>query len=73
MDEPEDPLAQAERHVREGEEHVARQAAIIDELDRDNHPAAAARARKVLQTLRESLELARGHLRLERQARGLPP
>jgi hypothetical protein len=40
-------------------------------MERDNHPHAAVRARKVLATLRRSPELARDHLRMEREARGL--
>jgi hypothetical protein len=70
MDPPEDALARAERHVREAERHVAHLAAIVDELDRHNHPEAAERAKKVLATLRRSLELSRDHLRLERLGRG---
>ena len=73
MDPPEDALARAERHVREAEGHVAHLLAIIEELDRDNHPEAAGRARKVLVTLRRSLELSRAHLRRERERRGLEP
>ena len=65
---PEDSLAMAERHVREGEERVARQIAIVEEMDRDNHPQAAAMARVVLATLQATLALMRGHLR---EARGL--
>src|SRR5689334_6503815 len=51
-------LAQAERHVREGEARVARLIAIIEELERDGHPKAAARAREVLATIQQSLALA---------------
>lgn len=54
----EDALAQAERHVREGEQRVARQLAIIEEMRRDNHPSAEAVAREVLVTLGHSLGLA---------------
>ncbi|WP_149539370.1 hypothetical protein [Siccirubricoccus phaeus] len=73
MDQPEDALAQSERHVREAEGHVAHQLRVIAELDRDNHPRAAALAREVLGTLQRSLELAREHLRLEQEARDLGP
>ncbi|MBV8096558.1 MAG: hypothetical protein JO110_25615 [Acetobacteraceae bacterium] len=69
----EDALARAERHVREAERHVARLAEIVDEMDRDHHPHAAAMARTLLATLQESLQLMREHLRLERQTRGLEP
>ncbi|MBX6745165.1 MAG: hypothetical protein IRY87_24285 [Acetobacteraceae bacterium] len=73
MDQPEDALAQAERHVREAEGHIAHQLRIIEELDRDDHPRAAAMAREVLRTLQRSLELAREHLRLEQEARDHGP
>lgn len=73
MDRPEDTLARAERRVREGEERVARQIATVEEMDRDNHPRAAAQARKVLATLERALELARDHLRMERERRGPEP
>ena len=68
---PEDVLAMAERHVPEGEERVARQIVIIEEMDRDNHLQAVATARVVLGTLRTTLDLMREHLRMEREARGL--
>lgn len=72
---PEDALARAARHVAEGEARVARQAAIVAEMERDNHLQAAAQARQVLATPQETLtlELWREHLRLERAARGLEP
>jgi hypothetical protein len=70
---PEDALAQAERHVREAEAHLAHLVAIIEEVDRDDHPKAADRAKKGLATLRHSLELPRDRLRIEREARGLEP
>jgi hypothetical protein len=73
MNPPEDPLAMAERHVREGEVRVARQLVIIEEMDRDNHPEAAAMGRVVLVTLQATLDLMRRHLRTEREARGLGP
>jgi hypothetical protein len=58
---PETTLEWAERHVRQAEAAVARQEEIIAEMDRDGHPEAAARGRKVLETLRVSLRLAREH------------
>jgi hypothetical protein len=73
MSQSEDHLAQAERHVREGEKHVAHLLAIIEQLEADGHPRAAERARTILATLRRSLELARNHLRIEREARGIGP
>ena len=73
MDEPEDGLARAERYVREGEARVARQLAIIEDLDRTKHRRAAARARGVLVTLEDNLELMCEYLRLERASRGVEP
>jgi hypothetical protein len=73
LSQPEDALVRAERHVRQAEEHVAHQAAILEELVRNGHQRAVPRAREVLATLQRSLELAREHLRLEREARGLGP
>ena len=63
-------LDRAERHVRDAERCVARLVIIIDELDRDRHPRAAAMAREVLATLEQSFELARYGLERER---GLEP
>jgi hypothetical protein len=69
MPQIEDSLAKADRHVREAEEHVAHQLAIIERLERDQHADAAAMAREVLVTLRRSLALAREHARMERKMR----
>ena len=41
-------LEMVERHVREGERHVARQREILAELGRDGHPTAIARDLLVL-------------------------
>jgi hypothetical protein len=61
----EDPLAMAARHVMEGEERVARQEAILEELVKDGREREAAAARKVLETMQTTLKLAREHLRWE--------
>ena len=37
-----DHLALAERHVREGEQHVSKQRALVGELKRDGHDTATA-------------------------------
>ena len=55
-------LAQAERHVREGEERVARQLAYIRELEMHRDLSAAQQARCQLVTMQHSLELARDDL-----------
>jgi hypothetical protein len=54
-----------QRHVIEAEGHVARQEALIKELDRDGHPELAITARELLVTLKTSLRLAREHLAME--------
>ena len=59
---PEDALAQAERHVREGEARIARQIALIEELDRNGHQQAADTARTVLETFQDVLETWRDDL-----------
>jgi hypothetical protein len=55
-------MEQAQRHVLEGEERVTRQRAIIEKMDRDEHPTVAAAARRVLETMEETLRLSRWHL-----------
>jgi hypothetical protein len=71
MDPPEDALAMAERHVRVGEERVALQTALIEEMERDNHRETAAEGRKALVALQDTLAQARERLRAEREKRGL--
>ena len=53
-------LAQAGRHVAQGEEHICKQEALIAELDRDGHDATYARA--LLQTMRDTQALHREDL-----------
>jgi hypothetical protein len=62
MSDREDLLAMARRHVEQGKGHVARQKALIAELDRDGHAGLAVVARALLTTLETSLRLARGDL-----------
>ena len=64
-----DDLAAAERRLAENGARVARQEQIIEEMDRDNHPEAAAMGRAVLATLRRSLELCREHVEALRRKR----
>ena len=70
----EDALAQAERHVREGEQRIAGQIELIARMkaDGDSERAIAA-GEAVLATLRRTLELAREHLAMEQKARGNTP
>jgi hypothetical protein len=59
-------LEQARRHVAEGEDRVAKQEALVARLLEDGrHDALAAEARKVLETLKQTLALARDHLAIE--------
>lgn len=70
MTQAESPLEQAERHVREGEARVARQAALVERLTALGFDPG--NARTVLAQLLTTLALAREHLRIERAAHGGP-
>lgn len=63
----ESSLSMTQRHVIEAEQHVADLRRILEELLRDRHATQAAMARRVLQTLEESLRLARDHLAREEE------
>ena len=69
---PETAIEQAERHVREGEEHVAKQAALLAKLEQEGHLHEAEQARKTLAVLEESLRLHREHLERERKGNPKP-
>jgi hypothetical protein len=71
MSQSEDALAQAERHVREAEERVARQATLVEELERTGHERASDEARKLLASFEKTLDVARQHLAIERNAHGM--
>ena len=73
MESAEDPVAMAERHVREGEARIARQERIIAEMARDDHPEAERMGRVVLQQFQRTLELMREHLEALRLASRQPP
>jgi hypothetical protein len=68
----ESPVVQARRHVIQFERRVERQKQLIEELERDKHPAMAVHGRKILEVLEESLRLARVHLQLELDHYGEP-
>ena len=51
----EDALAQAERHVREGEERIGRQIALIEKLDGGGHETDT--AQQLLDLFQDVLEL----------------
>ena len=61
-DHAETELEMARRHVREGEERLARQAAMVAALEGANHIAAAALGRQLLETIRSSLGATKRHL-----------
>ena len=69
IDRAETALEMARRHVLEGDERLARQAAIVAKLERNNHTEAAL-ATKVRETIRLSLDMSKRHLRdLERRSK----
>ena len=63
MPKTETPLEMSARHVREGQERVARQEEIVAEMRVDDHPEAAKRGRRLLGILRTTLKIARADLR----------
>lgn len=66
-------LEMAFRHVREAEQHVARQKAIIAELRRDGH--STKQAEDILEIFKSTLATHRESLRrrLQEQSRAEPP
>lgn len=65
MEASESPLEAADRHVREGEERVAKQRTLIAELERDNHPTLLPVARALLAELEAALRWSQENLRHE--------
>jgi Arc/MetJ family transcription regulator len=61
-DRPETVLETAQRHVREGERRLIRMAAMIDAIDRDKYPKAAAMGKVLLKTMSTSLDIWKLHL-----------
>jgi hypothetical protein len=62
----EDALTEAEQYVRECEELVRKQAALVDRLKEEDCPAAAEDARETLVMLEKDRAEARAYLRMER-------
>jgi hypothetical protein len=60
---PESLLETARRHSREGEERLAQQEATVAKFQKKAQPEAAALAKDVLETMRNSLDLMKRHLR----------
>ena len=52
-------LEMARRHVRQGESRVVLQMSIITTLEEGNHTESAALSRRVLETMRISLDMAK--------------
>lgn len=73
MSERDDALAQAERHVRECRDSIAREIRSADEMERAGHLQEAAIARNLITALYRSLDLVSNDLRRQRRARGLEP
>jgi hypothetical protein len=72
MSAAETPLEEAERHIREYEARITRQEALVGEMERHGHAQAAARARDLLKTFRETLRVAQDHRRRLIEERGRP-
>lgn len=58
-------LEMAKRHVREGEEHVARQRVLVARLRQNGYAAAVGVAQIILGTFEQTLAEYRRHLNLE--------
>lgn len=68
----ETPLEQAERHVREGNERIARQMRIVAEMERD-YPRQAEVARNTLRHLQATQEIGLEYLRRKVGQKGRLP
>ena len=66
MGQSEYAAALAEQHVREAEQRVAQQLAIVERLEEIGHGWAADEARKMLTVKHLTLEIARVHLGIAR-------
>ena len=73
MAEGESPVDVARRHVAGAETRVARQERLVETLERDKHFGMVGQARKILDVLKQSLQLAYVHLQLEIDHYGDPP
>jgi hypothetical protein len=66
-------LEQAERHVREGEQRLARQSALLAKLESRGYIQEATGARDLLTLLEERLQLSRERLELKRWTKESKP
>ena len=64
---PNDDLAEAQRQVREGEERISRQLALIRRLDAAGRREDARAARELLGTITDTVNVARRHLTTQRR------
>lgn len=63
VDKPESASEDTKRHVREGEERIAKQERLIAKLERDGHENSLPAARALLAQMKASQELSCEHLR----------
>ena len=71
MKSAESPLEQTRRHVTEGEQRIARQETLIEELEQDGHANLLPAARELLAQLQSAQQLGREHLQREERKAGL--
>ena len=63
-------LEQEQRHVTEGEQHIAKQKALIEELERDGHENMLPAAREILAHMQKLQQQSREHLHREESEAG---
>lgn len=63
----ESPLEQAERHIHQGEEHIAKQRALIARLEEKGHVQLLPAAIELLTQMEQSLATHRDHAEIERR------
>ncbi len=70
MEPVENPLEQVQRHIVEGEQRIAKQEALIKELERDGHENMLPAAREFLAQMRAIQQQSREHLQREEREAG---
>ena len=65
MESSETPLEQTQRHVKEGEDRIAKQQALIAELAHDGHDGMLPAAQELLAQFNTTQQLSREHLERE--------
>ena len=66
MESSESPLEQAQRHVTEGEQRIAKQKTLIEELKRDGHEDMLPAAHELLAQMQTVQRLGNEHLQREK-------